>query len=90
MSNIAKLSLAGFLTLGLGSSLQAADLNDAVSYSLGEFDRVGLNQPQPKVQAPSRAKPVQGRQDSKHQSRELNAQKAEFVRRMFWMALSMR
>jgi hypothetical protein len=70
---------------------QAGDMDGAVAYSLGEFDRVGVSQPLPKAQA---GKHVMSKKDAaagqSAQERALAARKAEFVRRMFWVALSVR
>ncbi len=95
MKAMTKLTVAGALVFGLGGLAQAADMNGVVAYSLGEFDRVGTSQPLPKTESGKTQKPAgtkfaQSTQNQSTQNREMNAQKAEFVRRMFWMALSMR
>lgn len=90
MNAIAKLSLAAAFALGLNTSSLAADMDSAVAYSLGEFDRVGMSQPMPKTQSGKSQKKSTTSVARPSQNRQLNAQKAEFVRRMFWMALSMR
>jgi hypothetical protein len=81
---------AGTLAAGIA---QAGDMGGAVAYSLGEFDRVGVNQPVPKAQGGARAgAPTQSGPTAAQtaQERQLAARKAEFVRRMFWLALSAR
>lgn len=90
MHAIAKLSLAAALAWGLNVSAQAGDMGSVVAYSLGEFDRVGMSQPLPKVQSGNAQKTAPTRVADAAQKRRLDAQKAEFVRRMFWVALSMR
>jgi hypothetical protein len=90
MKAITKLAAAGALAFGLGGLAQAADMNGAVAYSLGEFDRVGTSQALPKTESGKVQKPAGTKFAQSMQNREMNAQKAEFVRRMFWMALSMR
>lgn len=95
MKAMKNLVMAGVLACGLSGLAQAADmngadLNGAVAYSLGEFDRVGTSQPVPKAGA-GKVQKTSGTKFAKSgENREMNAQKAEFVRRMFWMALSMR
>jgi hypothetical protein len=69
---------------------QAGDMDGAVAYSLGEFDRVGTSQPLPKAQAGARAAAKRQSPPDAAQERQLAARKAEFVRRMFWLALSSR
>lgn len=92
MQTMTKMMAVGAVMAGLCGVVQASDMNGVVAYSLGEFDRVGTSQASPKsesgkMQKKSDTKLAQG---SAAQHREMNAQKAEFVRRMFWMALSMR
>jgi len=90
MNAIAKLSIAVAFALGLNASAQAADMDSVVAYSMGEFDRVGMSQPVPKTQSgKSQKKSATSVAQSGHH-RQMNTQKAEFVRRMFWVALSMR
>ncbi len=96
MNAISKMATAAVLACGLNSMALAADLDGAVTYSLGEFDRVGMSQPVPKIEAnlktqsgKSQKKPATSVAQSGH-NRQMNTQKAEFVRRMFWVALSMR
>ncbi len=94
MKATAKMAMAAVLALGLGGMAHAADLDSAIAYSFGEFDRVGQSQPLPKSQTGT--SPGKGQKQSptsvaqSAQNRQVNAQKAEFVRRMFWVALSMR
>ena len=94
MNAMAKVAMAAVLAAGLNGMTQAADLDSAVAYSFGEFDRVGQSQPLPKSQ--SGVSSGKGQKQSatsvaqSAQNRQVNAQKAEFVRRMFWVALSMR
>jgi hypothetical protein len=95
MKAMAKLTMAGFLVFGLNGFAAAADMDGAVAYSLGEFDRVGMSRAAPKRAAPKMEsgkmqKPSGTKLAQSTQNRELTAQKAEFVRRMFWVALSMR
>lgn len=81
------------IVLGIAAAgmAQAGDLGSAVAYSLGEFDRVGVSQPVPKVQAGKRVMPQNGKAVAQSaQEQELAMRKAEFVRRMFWVALSAR
>lgn len=81
------------LGMMVGGLAQAGDMDGAVAYSLGEFDRVGVSQPVPKAQPDSRAKAQRQTAANPPQSaqeRQLAARKAEFVRRMFWLALSSR
>jgi len=78
---------AGVMMAGL---VQAGDMDSVVAYSLGEFDRVGINHPAPRIQQSEPAKvqktsAVGGAQS--RQDKQLAAQKAEFLRRMFWLAL---
>jgi len=75
----------------LAGIAQAGDMGDAVAYSLGEFDRVGVNRTVPKSQEGRAA--TSGSKSAAPQTaqeRELAVRKAEFVRRMFWLALSAR
>ena len=90
MNAIARLSLAAVFAWGLNVNAQAADMDSAVAYSMGEFDRVGMSQPVPKTQSGKNQKKSATSVAQSRQDRQMNAQKAEFVRRMFWMALSMR
>lgn len=90
MKAINTLVMAGVLALGMNGGAMAADLNSAVAYSMGEFDRVGVNQPAPKTESGKAQKTASTKLAATGNNREMNAQKAEFVRRMFWMALSMR
>lgn len=95
MKVMTKLTAAGVLACGLSgmtlaADMNAADLSGAVTYSLGEFDRVGTSQPVPKAGAGKVQKTSGTKFAQSGENREMNAQKAEFVRRMFWMALSMR
>jgi hypothetical protein len=90
MNTIAKFSLAAIFALGMNVNAQASDMDSAVAYSMGEFDRVGMSQPAPKTQSgKSQKKPATSVAQSGN-NRQLNSQKTEFVRRMFWVALSMR
>lgn len=82
--------VAGMMAAGIS---QAGDMDAAVAYSLGEFDRVGVSRPMPKAQAGART--VAQKQSAPNaaqsaQERQLAARKAEFVRRMFWLALAAR
>jgi hypothetical protein len=80
----------GLLMAGIA---QAGDMGSAVAYSLGEFDRVGASQPMPKAQvggASGEQKQSRLNAAQSAQERQLAARKAEFVRRMFWLALSAR
>jgi hypothetical protein len=80
----------GMMTAGIA---RAGDMDGAVAYSLGEFDRVGVSQPMPKAQADGRTtaqKQSGAKVAQTAQERQLAARKAEFVRRMFWLALSAR
>jgi hypothetical protein len=90
MKAMAKLTMAGFLVFGLNGFASAADMDGAVAYSLGEFDRVGMSRAAPKMESGKMQKPSGTKLAQSTQNRELTAQKAEFVRRMFWVALSMR
>jgi hypothetical protein len=90
MNAMAKLSTVAALVVGLNATLLAGDLDSAVAYSMGEFDRVGLSQPLPKTLSGEVQRKATSSRVQSSQNRQLNAQKAEFVRRMFWMALSMR
>ena len=90
MNAIARISLAAVFAWGLNVNAQAADMDSAVTYSMGEFDRVGMSQPAPKTQSGKSQKKSATSVAQSGQDRQINAQKAEFVRRMFWMALSMR
>ncbi len=90
MNAIARLSLAAVFAWGLNVNAQAADMDSVVAYSMGEFDRVGMSQPAPKTQSGKGQKKSATSVAQAGQDRQINAQKAEFVRRMFWMALSMR
>lgn len=78
------------LAWGVSSGVLAADMDSAVTYSMGEFDRVGMSQPIPKTQSGKSQKKSATSAIQSGQHRQMNAQKAEFVRRMFWVALSMR
>ena len=89
MKAINKLVLAGVMAMGMHGA-QASDMDSAVAYSMGEFDRVGVNQPAPKAESGKVQKPAATKLAQAGKNREVNVQKAEFVRRMFWMALSMR
>lgn len=90
MNAIARLSLAAVFAWGLNVNAQAADMDSVVAYSMGEFDRVGMSQPVPKTQSGKSQKKAATSVAQSGQDRQMNAQKAEFVRRMFWVALSMR
>lgn len=90
MNTFAKLSLFAAFALGLNVNAQSADMDSVVAYSMGEFDRVGMSQPAPKTQSGKSQKKPETSVAKSGQQRQMNAQKAEFVRRMFWMALSMR
>lgn len=90
MHAMAKIAMAALLAWGLNGSATAGDMGSAVSYSLGEFDRVGMSQPVPKVQSGKTRKQNVTRVADGANRRQMDAQKAEFVRRMFWVALSMR
>lgn len=83
------------IVLGMMTTViaQAGDMDSAVAYSLGEFDRVGVNQPAPKVQSGVRSGPQKPSATSSAQTaqeRQLAARKAEFVRRIFWLAVAAR
>lgn len=86
MKNSSKRLAMVAMGLMMAGIVQAGDMDSAVAYSLGEFDRVGVSQPMPKAQAAEHA----GAQKQIAQERQLAARKAEFVRRMFWLALSAR
>lgn len=90
MNAIARLSLAAVFAWGLNVNAQAADMDSVVAYSMGEFDRVGMSQPAPKTQSGKSQKKSATSVAQSGQHRQMNTQKAEFVRRMFWVALSMR
>lgn len=90
MKAMTKLAVASVLACGLSGMTLAADMSGAVAYSMGEFDRVGTSQPVPKTGTGKVQKTSGTKFAQSTQNREMNAQKAEFVRRMFWMALSMR
>jgi hypothetical protein len=90
MKALAKLAIVAVVGWGLNNSALAADMDSAVAYSLGEFDRVGLSQPAPRTGSGKAQKKSPTSVARSAQDRQMNAQKAEFVRRMFWMALSMR
>jgi hypothetical protein len=79
------------LGMALAGVAQGGDMSSAVAYSMGEFDRVGASQPLPKTQAGKRdaAQRNPGKAQTV-QEREMSARKAEFVRRMFWVALAAR
>ena len=70
---------AGMVIAGLA---HAGGMNDVVAHSPDEFDRVGINQSVPRVNKSDVAK--SGRPAQKSQ---MAAQKAEFLRRLFWIAL---
>lgn len=90
MNAIAKFSLAAVFVLGMNVNVQAADMDSAVTYSMGEFDRVGMSQPAPKTQSGKGQKKSATSVAQSGHNKQMNTQKAEFVRRMFWVALSMR
>lgn len=90
MNAIAKLTLVAAFAWGMNINAQAADMDSAVAYSMGEFDRVGMSQPVPKTQSGKSQKKSATSVAQSGNNRQMNTQKAEFVRRMFWMALSMR
>jgi hypothetical protein len=78
------------IVLGIMASgmAQAGDKDSIVVSSLGEFDRGGLSQPLPKAQAGKQAVTQQNTAAAQSaQERQLAERKAEFVRRIFWMAL---
>lgn len=91
MKTSSKKLAAAIFGMLLAGIVQAGDMGDAVTYSLGEFDRVGVNRTVPKTQegktAATSRKPAS---PQTAQERELAVRKAEFVRRMFWLALSAR
>jgi len=90
MKNSSKRLAMVAVGLMMAGIAQAGDMDSAVAYSLGEFDRVGVSQPAAKAQQGERAK-AQGKSVAGNaqsaQDRQLAAHKAEFLRRMFWLAL---
>jgi hypothetical protein len=90
MNTFAKLSLFAAFALGLNVNAQSADMDSVVVYSMGEFDRVGMSQPVPKTQSGKNQRKSATSVAQSGSNRQMNTQKAEFVRRMFWVALSMR
>lgn len=90
MNAMQKVFLSAVLAWGLNGTVQAADMDSALTYSLGEFDRVGMSQPVPKTQSGKTQKKQTTSVAQSAHNRQMNTQKAEFVRRMFWVALSMR
>lgn len=90
MNILCKQLIPAFVILAMSSFAQAGDSDSAQAHSLGEFDRVGVNQPRPKTgdeefSRPSR-KAVAGNARTADGKREA-VKKAEFMRRLFWLAL---